>query len=242
MSRRRVANDDSTLLSDVIAGDQRAWRTLVRSCEPQLRDRVRSCLEVFGEYAATDVDDIMGAFWLRIVDEDMRWLRAFNPSHGASLTDWLALHVTQVAHEQGRKNRRNQKREVPLEQARHVAIAPAMPNASNGAINRAIRDAVRDVVREELRTVLREEMMRLQPATSNEVGQTDEYLSVADAAKTAHVHEATIRSWINTGQLAGYRAGRHRRIKRVDLAQFMSSVKSSAGGDLDERAAKLAAI
>jgi excisionase family DNA binding protein len=64
-----------------------------------------------------------------------------------------------------------------------------------------ITDAVRQVLREEL----------------SKMPERSEYLSVRDAAQIANVIPGTIRSWIDTGKLGRFQAGRHARIKRSDL-------------------------
>ncbi|MEP6654009.1 MAG: helix-turn-helix domain-containing protein [Myxococcales bacterium] len=69
------------------------------------------------------------------------------------------------------------------------------------ALLHVITDAVRQVVREEL----------------SKVPERSEYLSVREAAEIADVIPGTIRSWIETGKLGRYQAGRHVRVKRSDL-------------------------
>jgi excisionase family DNA binding protein len=64
-----------------------------------------------------------------------------------------------------------------------------------------ISDAVRQVLREEL----------------SKAPERSEYLSVREAAEIAHVIPGTIRSWIDSGKLGRFQAGRHVRIKRSDL-------------------------
>lgn len=86
--------DESSLLAAVIANDQRAWSELVRRYQPALRDVVRDIVEVESE-----IDDVLGTFWLQMVEDDMRWLRAFTPSRNASLLKWLTIHLSHLAHE-----------------------------------------------------------------------------------------------------------------------------------------------
>jgi excisionase family DNA binding protein len=64
-----------------------------------------------------------------------------------------------------------------------------------------ITDAVRQVLREEL----------------SKAPERSEYLSVREAAEIADVIPGTIRSWIDSGKLGRFQAGRHVRIKRSDL-------------------------
>jgi excisionase family DNA binding protein len=223
--------DDSELLRAVLASDQRAWSELVRRFEPALRQIVR---EIIGD--DSEADDIVGAFWLRMVEDDMRWLRAFTPSCGASLVNWLTIHVSNVAHEQSRKLKRHRKRTVPLDEATVIAVAPE-PARSRPSVDHAIREAVRDVVREEIETVLR----RMGHSHSQPATPASEYLSIADAAELVHVHPATLRSWINEGRLRGHRAGRHHRVKRSELEAFLASLEhTDEDFDLDKRARELA--
>lgn len=107
------------------------------------------------------------------------------------------------------------------------------------SIDAAIRAAVRDVVREELRMVLREEIARIhRPATAS--GVDGGYLSVPEAAALIRVHPATIRGWIREGRLPQHRAGRHYRVKRMELQAFAAALSTSEV-DLDALASRLSA-
>lgn len=49
-----------------------------------------------------------------------------------------------------------------------------------------------------------------------------EILTMHDISKYCHVHIATVTNWIDDGSLKAYKAkGRHRRVKRADLADFL---------------------
>lgn len=223
--------DDTTLLGAVVASDQRAWSELVRRYESALRDVVREIVDDEAE-----IDDVLGAFWLRMVEDDMRWLRAFSPSRKASLLNWLTIHASHVAHEHSRKLKRHRKRTVPLDEATAIAATPDPPRA-RVSVDHAIREAVRDVVREEIEAVLR----RIGPSVQQPVAPVSEYLSIADAAELVHVHPATLRGWINEGRLRGHRAGRHHRVRRSELEAFLASLDhSDEDFDLDKRARELA--
>jgi DNA-directed RNA polymerase specialized sigma24 family protein len=86
--------DDSALLERVLARDQRAWRDLVRRHEPRLR-------ETIGESVAEhDVDDVLGDFWLLLLEDDLRRLRNVG---GDDLGQWLAMVAAQVAANHARR-------------------------------------------------------------------------------------------------------------------------------------------
>jgi excisionase family DNA binding protein len=82
---------------------------------------------------------------------------------------------------------------------------------------------LRDIIRDELRAVIRQELGK-KPAAAGD------YVSVTDAAKIASVQGQTIRSWIRSGRLAGYKAGRVARVRRSDLEAFLAAGPAANGG------------
>src|SRR6185312_11567406 len=112
--------DDTDLLRAVLAQDARAWRELVRRHESALRDAVRESAD--GELADDDVDDILGDFWLFLLEDDLRRLRAFG---GSDLLGWLSILIGQVASNRMRKAAR-QPRMEPLDEAK-LPAPPAIP-------------------------------------------------------------------------------------------------------------------
>lgn len=247
--------DDGTLLRLALENDQRAWREFVRRHDDMMREVAREATAAAG-FDEARVDDVVGEAWLALLEGDMRRLRAYDPARGVPLAAWLALQATRAAS----KHLRQQGREpefmsldyaeglpatpspaaVVQRRARSRMPSPATP-ATRASVDAAIRDsvsaAVRDVVREEVRSVLREETR----SHADRAGSSDTYLAIVDAAKLAEVHEATIRAWISRGDLPGYRAGRHRRVKRAELERFMASRSDGNDLDLDAKAAELAA-
>jgi excisionase family DNA binding protein len=90
------AASDRSLLTAALEGDQGAWRKLVTEYQPQLRDVVRAATSTLSE---AQIDDVLGELWLRVVENDMRWLRSCDPARGPSLLSILTFHVSQIAHE-----------------------------------------------------------------------------------------------------------------------------------------------
>jgi excisionase family DNA binding protein len=231
--------DEAAALGAVLDGDKRAWREFVRRYEGPLREVVRHATEAIGAFD-DEIDDVLGDFWLRLVEEDFRMLRAFNPSRGSALLTWLTFHVAQVAHDQFRE--RHAAQTVPLKRARHVPDPRPLPEpqfrSERASIDSAIRETVRQAVRDEVRIAVRDELARVE--TKALTNTNDCYLSVSEAAKLLQVHTATIRAWIRTGQLPQHRAGRHYRVRRSDLHALAGAPPPSEKLDLDERAAELA--
>src|SRR5438046_261935 len=92
-------SDEQELLDAVLQRDERAWRELVARFDPPLREVVRAASAGIQPLTDTQIDDVIGDFWLRLVQDDCRLLRAFNPGRRASLLTWLTFHVAHVAHD-----------------------------------------------------------------------------------------------------------------------------------------------
>ncbi len=70
---------------------------------------------------------------------------------------------------------------------------------------------------------VRAALAEARPAAAEEDG----YLSVQRAADFADVHPDTIREWIKTDRLRGYRAGRELRVLRSELHRFLAPVSAN---------------
>jgi DNA-directed RNA polymerase specialized sigma24 family protein len=82
--------EDKALLRHVLLKSDPAWRELVRRFDPILRDHVRGWLTKY--WIMSDaVDETMGEFYLRLLANNMRRLRAFDPKRGRHLCSWLCL-------------------------------------------------------------------------------------------------------------------------------------------------------
>ena len=89
----RGPSTDAALVSSTIAGDQAAWREMMRRHDVALREAIRDAAITSLDDA--DIDDVMGDFWLSLVDDGKRRLRSFNPSRGAALLSWLTIQLIQ---------------------------------------------------------------------------------------------------------------------------------------------------
>jgi hypothetical protein len=109
----------SELMSRVLARDQRAWREFVRAHESALREVAR---EIVGE---SEVDDVLGDFWLLLLEDDMRRLRNVSAD---DIGAWLGVLVSQVAANQARRLARRSEIE-PFDEQRHSKIDERIADA-----------------------------------------------------------------------------------------------------------------
>jgi excisionase family DNA binding protein len=84
---------DAELVTSTIAGDQAGWREMMRRYDLGLREAIRDAAIV--SLDDVDIDDVMGDFWLSLIEAEMRRLRAFNPARGAALLSWLTIQLNQ---------------------------------------------------------------------------------------------------------------------------------------------------
>jgi hypothetical protein len=100
---RRKSEDDVALVRAALARDAHAWRKLVDRHHGTLRAVIAQAAEGIHPITEDQVDDLLGDFWLLLLEDHLRRLRAFLQSDDADLGGWLALLATQVACNHARK-------------------------------------------------------------------------------------------------------------------------------------------
>lgn len=91
---------EGELLDAVLRRDNRAWAELMRRFDPMLRTVVRRRLaRALPTMLPSDaIDDVMGAFYLDLLERDMNKLRLWgNGPRRAKLSTWLTMIVCQIA-------------------------------------------------------------------------------------------------------------------------------------------------
>src|SRR5262245_33012948 len=84
--------DEAALLQGALQRDRLAWREFMRRYEPVARQRISRVLASRkSAHSSAVIDEVMSDFYLRLLDDDMRKLRKFDPSRGAALRTWLAM-------------------------------------------------------------------------------------------------------------------------------------------------------
>src|SRR4051812_12280144 len=111
-------------LDRCLRGDGEAWRALVERVAPVVTAAVGRCLRRHGADEVA-VEDVVQEVFLRLVRDDFRALRAFDPAR-AQLTTWLTVVAHRMALDACRR-RRPAGGELPAD-----LVAPAQPPPSEG--------------------------------------------------------------------------------------------------------------
>jgi RNA polymerase sigma-70 factor (ECF subfamily) len=114
-------------LPSCIAGSKRAWDDFVRASAPVIYAAVRRALRSRHIDAAQTADRVQDVY-VRLLREDCKLLRTFNPAR-ASLVTWLTLIARTVVHEHAR---RRTLATLPIE-GREPAAPPHNPETDSPA-------------------------------------------------------------------------------------------------------------
>ena len=96
---------DQALLQDCLEGDQAAWRAFVTRLTPIVRFAVCSTLSRHNGMMYVSTDDVVQEVYLRLMKQDCRLLRQFDPAR-ATLPTWAALVARSVTLDHLRSRRR----------------------------------------------------------------------------------------------------------------------------------------
>src|SRR5581483_6062981 len=88
---RAAPSEETAELAAVLDRDEAAWRRFVAHFDGPLRAVVRHATEATYALSDDQIDDVLGDFWMALVANDMRLLRAFNPARGSALLTWLTF-------------------------------------------------------------------------------------------------------------------------------------------------------
>lgn len=92
--------DETTLLPSLLSNDERAWRTFHELYQSRLQGAISRVTRRFPQLTGTDhVEDIYGALCLRLLSDDKRRLRSFDPARGTPLGAWLCALAKNSAHD-----------------------------------------------------------------------------------------------------------------------------------------------
>jgi RNA polymerase sigma-70 factor (ECF subfamily) len=99
--------DEATLIPSLLSDDERAWRTFHELYASRLQGAISRVTRRFPQLTGTDhVDEIYGTLCLRLLSDDKRRLRSFDPSRGTPLGAWLCTLARNSAHDFLRSHQR----------------------------------------------------------------------------------------------------------------------------------------
>jgi RNA polymerase sigma-70 factor, ECF subfamily len=92
--------DEATLIPSLLSDDERAWRTFHELYASRLLGAISRVTRRFRELEGSDhVSDIYGTLCLRLLSDDKRRLRSFDPGRGTPLGAWLCTLAKNSAHD-----------------------------------------------------------------------------------------------------------------------------------------------
>jgi RNA polymerase sigma-70 factor (ECF subfamily) len=92
--------DEATLIPSLLVDDERAWRTFHERYASRLYGAISRVTRRFPQLTGTDhLDEIYGTLCLRLLSDDKRRLRSFDPSRGTPLGAWLCTLAKNSAHD-----------------------------------------------------------------------------------------------------------------------------------------------
>ena len=92
--------DEATLIPSLLTNDERAWRTFHELYSSRLQGAISRVTRRFPQLSGTDhVDEIYGTLCLRLLSDDKRRLRSFDPGRGTPLGAWLCTLARNSAHD-----------------------------------------------------------------------------------------------------------------------------------------------
>lgn len=105
-------------LKKLTNGDRKSWEWFVTTYAPLIRAMVSRTLSAYGAYASVDVDDAVQNVYERLLRDDFRLLKSYDPRK-AALSTWLGLVSRSVTIDFLRKK---EKSHVPLKE--EIAAGP----------------------------------------------------------------------------------------------------------------------
>jgi RNA polymerase sigma factor (sigma-70 family) len=102
-----AVHEEATLIPSLLSNDERAWRTFHERYGHRLQGAISKVTRRFPQLTGTDhVEEIYGTLCLRLLSDDKRRLRSFDPDRGTPLGSWLCALARNSAHDFLRSRRR----------------------------------------------------------------------------------------------------------------------------------------
>lgn len=103
-----TTHDETNLLPSLIDNDEEAWRVFHEHYGRRMQGAIATVTRHFPQLTGNDhIDEIYGTLCLRLLCEDKRRLRSFDPERGTPLGTWLCTLARNIAHDFLRSRRRD---------------------------------------------------------------------------------------------------------------------------------------
>lgn len=146
-TREFPAQDEATLIPSLLDDDEQAWRTFHARYGRRLQGAIINVTRRFPQLAANDhVDEIYGSLCLRLLCDDKRRLRSFDPDRGTPLGSWLCALARNSAHDFLRSRRREPWLGAAGDEATAAEPPSDTPDAFGLCASREQARLVRDMV------------------------------------------------------------------------------------------------
>ena len=123
-------SEETALLPSLLSNDERAWRTFHQLYSGRLIGAISRVTRRFPQLTGTDhVDEIYGTLCLRLLSDDKRRLRSFDPARGTPLGAWLCTLARNSAHDFLRSRQRQPWLSRHTEDVTEVEPASDAPDA-----------------------------------------------------------------------------------------------------------------
>ncbi len=127
----RRPDDVPATIRRALAGDRRAARRLAERVAPVIRARVLRMTRGRRGPGGLDTDDLIHEVWCRLLDDDGRRLRGYDPERGKTFEGYVSMVAGQLVATMAEKHAAAKRRapggEGELTEAQHVADAIADP-------------------------------------------------------------------------------------------------------------------
>ena len=101
-------HDETTLISMLLEDDDDAWRLFHQRYGHRIQGAIFTVTRRFPQLSSSDaVEEIYGTVCLRLLCDDKRRLRSFDPQRGTPLGSWLCTLARNSAHDFVRSRRRD---------------------------------------------------------------------------------------------------------------------------------------
>lgn len=139
--------DEASLIPNLLQNDERAWRTFHELYSHRLLGAISRVTRRFPQLTGTDhVDEIYGSLCLRLLSDDKRRLRSFDPARGTPLGAWLCTLARNSAHDFLRDRQRQPWLARSADDGAELEPRSTSPDAFNVCVTREQAERLEELI------------------------------------------------------------------------------------------------